>query len=78
MSWSSSGALSVGGVSFSAEGSAPVSNLAFQLEITFLCLPLLLHASLPTLYPQEGTSAPLLSRIMKMMNVSNQLCSTMR
>ena len=31
-----------------------------------------------TLYPQEGTSAPLLSRIMKMMNVSNQLCSTMR
>ena len=46
--------------------------------MSFLCLPLLLHASLPTLYPQEGTSAPLLSRIMKMMNVSNQLCSTMR
>ena len=43
----------------------------------FLCLRPLL-ASLPTLHPQEGTSAPLLSRIMKTMKLSNQLCSTMR
>ena len=35
-------------------------------------------ANPPWLFPPDLTRAPLLSRIMKMMKVSNQLCSTMR